>query len=91
MDRAGFEAELSRDGYEIVTVTMQPHKLNGDHQHTFDARLLVIEGEMTVAREGDRQTYRPGQTFSMSAGCLHSELAGPEGATYVAGRRYKPD
>lgn len=89
MDRAAFEAELRSGGYEIVTNTMQPNRLNDEHAHGFDARLLVVAGEMTIASNGERHTYRTGETFSMTAGCLHSELAGPEGATYVAGRRHK--
>jgi quercetin dioxygenase-like cupin family protein len=89
MDRTSFEAELSEGGYEVVTNTMPPNKLNDEHAHSFDARLLVVAGEMTVASNGERRTYRTGDTFSMTAGCVHSELAGAEGATYVAGRRHK--
>ena len=48
MDRATFEAELQRDGYQIVVNTMQPDAVNPEHAHDFDARLLVVAGEMTV-------------------------------------------
>ena len=87
MDRASFEAELQRDGYQIVVNTMQPGAINPEHAHDFDARLLVVAGEMTIAAEDTRTTYRVGDTFSMTHGCRHSEQAGAEGATYVAGRR----
>jgi quercetin dioxygenase-like cupin family protein len=87
MDRTAFEAELQRDGYQVVQNTMQPGAINPEHAHDFDARLLVVAGEMTIVAEGQRNTYKVGETFSMTIGCRHSEQAGPEGATYVAGRR----
>jgi quercetin dioxygenase-like cupin family protein len=88
MDRAGFEAALSRDGYQIVTNTMQPNAVNAEHAHGFDARLLVVAGAMTIARDGaETRTYRTWDTFEMPAGTRHSETAGADGATYVAGRR----
>ncbi len=88
MDRATFEAELTRDGYTVVSITMQPEAVNPQHVHPFDARLLVTEGAMTVVREGaPTRTYQAGETFEMPVGTHHSETAGPAGATYVAGRR----
>jgi len=87
MERSAFEAELQRDGYQIVVSTMQPDAINPEHAHDFDARLLVVSGEMTVVVGGERNTYRVGDTFSMTHGCRHAEHAGPQGATYVAGRR----
>ena len=90
MDRTAFEDELQRDGYQVVVNTMQPNVTNPEHAHDFDARLLVVAGEMTVAIGEQRTTYKIGDTFSMTHGCRHSEHAGPNGATYVAGRR-KPN
>ena len=90
MDRTAFEAELQRDGYEVVARTMQPGAINPEHAHDFDARLLVVAGEMTVVVGDQRNTYRAGDTFSMTHGCRHEEHAGADGATYVAGRR-KPN
>jgi quercetin dioxygenase-like cupin family protein len=90
MDRTAFEAELQRDGYQIVVNTMQPGATNPEHQHDFDARLLVVAGEMTIMAEDQRNTYNVGESFSKPHGCRHSEQAGPAGATYVAGRR-KPN
>jgi quercetin dioxygenase-like cupin family protein len=86
MDRTAFEAELQSEGRQVVTVTMQPNQVNPEHAHDFHARLLVVAGEMTVDYGDDRKTYNEGDTFSVTLGRRHSELAGPEGATYVAGR-----
>jgi len=87
MNRTAFEAELLRDGYQVVVNTMQPGAINPEHAHDFDARLLVVAGEMTTVIGDQRNTYKVGDTFAMTNGCRHSEHAGPEGATYVAGRR----
>jgi quercetin dioxygenase-like cupin family protein len=87
MDRTTFEAELTRDGYEIVSRSMAPHQLNADHTHGFDARVLVVEGEMTITRDGAAHAYQPGEHFSMPSGCVHAEQAGAAGVTYIAGRR----
>ena len=89
MERAAFETELREQGYtEIVDRPMAPNALNPEHAHEFDARLLVLEGAMTIAAEDREHTYRAGDTFAMPAGCRHSERSGPEGARYLAGRRY---
>jgi len=89
MNRAEFETELSIQGYgEIVDRRMEANAVNPEHAHEFDARLLVLEGEMTIASEGKERTYRAGDTFAMTAGCRHTEHSGVEGVRYLAGRRY---
>jgi quercetin dioxygenase-like cupin family protein len=88
MDRAAFEATLLADGFEIVSITMHPDAVNPGHVHPFDARVMVVQGAMTVDREDTgARTFQPGEWFDLHAGCRHSEAAGAAGATYVAGRR----
>ena len=90
MDRTTFENGLREQGYgEVVDRRMQPGAVNPTHAHEFDARLLVLEGAMTIAAEGGERTYQAGEIFEMPAGRQHSEIAGPDGARYIAGRRYK--
>jgi quercetin dioxygenase-like cupin family protein len=89
MERTTFEAELREQGYdEALDRRMEANAVNPEHAHEFDARLLVLEGAMTITSEGRQRTYRAGDTFSMSAGCRHTEVCGPEGVRYLAGRRY---
>ena len=47
MDRATFEAALTREGFEIVTNTMKPDAVNAEHAHGFDARLMVVQASGT--------------------------------------------
>jgi quercetin dioxygenase-like cupin family protein len=89
MNRADFDQELQAQGYkEVVDRRMQAGEFNSEHAHEFDARLLVLEGEMTIACEGEERTYRVGDVYEMTAGCRHTEHCGPEGVRYLAGRRY---
>jgi quercetin dioxygenase-like cupin family protein len=89
MDQATFEAELRQQGYaEMVDRRMEANSVNPEHAHEFDARLLVLEGAMTITAEGEQRIYRAGDTFAMTAGCQHTEECGTEGARYLAGRRY---
>ena len=90
MDRVEFEAALREEGYlEVADRRMEPNKTNPEHSHEFDARLLVLEGEITITCNGDERTYRAGDTFAMSAARPHTEQCGPEGVRYLAGRRYQ--
>ncbi len=90
MNRADFESELRTQGYlQIIDRRMQANETNPEHDHEFDARLLVVEGEMTVTCGDAERTYRTGDTFAMTAGRRHIERSGPEGVRYIAGRRYE--
>ena len=87
MDRTAFEAELRREGYQIVHGGMKPDCVNPDHAHDFDARVMVLGGEITVVRDGRAETFRPGDSCMVPAGTMHAEQVGPEGVAYIAGRR----
>ena len=65
MDRQTFEAELKRDGYDIQTNTTPGVKVNPEHSHPFDVRAMVVQGALTLTRDGASQTYRAGETFTM--------------------------
>jgi quercetin dioxygenase-like cupin family protein len=88
MDRDAFEAQLARDGFEILKKSMPAGTLNPDHTHPFLARLLVLSGTITVSREGRKDTYGPGDIFEVAAHQTHSEQVGDdEDVVYVLGSR----
>jgi mannose-6-phosphate isomerase-like protein (cupin superfamily) len=88
MDRAEFETELRAQGYQDIAERQMPaNQINPGHAHEFDARLLILEGEMTITRDGEEHTYRAGDSCAVSAGCRHAERVGREGVQYIAGRR----
>jgi quercetin dioxygenase-like cupin family protein len=89
MNRATFEQKLKTDGYEPVERHMDANHFNPEHAHEFDARVMVLDGEMTITRNGTPQVFRPGDVCEMAAGTPHSEQCGAKGASYLAGRRFK--
>ena len=89
MDAKEFEVTLAAGGYlEVKTLKAPPGSVNATHAHEFDARLFIVEGELTLTRDGGVRTYRPGEVFEIPSGTPHSEQYGPTGATYLVGRRY---
>jgi quercetin dioxygenase-like cupin family protein len=74
---------------ETLTRSLPPGQAVPEHTHPFDAKLLVTGGAFTLTRDGRAVTYGPGEVFSVPFGQPHAELAGVEGAEYIAGRRYK--
>ena len=85
MDRTSFEAELTREGYDILTNTTPGAKVNPEHSHPFNVKAMVLRGALTLTRDGASRTYRASETFTMPKGCLHSESYGPEGAVVLFG------
>jgi quercetin dioxygenase-like cupin family protein len=87
MDTAEFEADLRRDGYRVVNTGLKPNLVAPNHCHDFDARALVLGGEITVTCDNSPATFRAGQCFEVPAGCMHAEHVGPEGVALLSGRR----
>ena len=86
MDTHVFESELKRDGYDVMTNTTAGAKVNPEHSHPFDIRAMVLKGALTMNRDGQCQTFKPGEIFTMPRGCLHYESYGREGAVVLLGR-----
>jgi quercetin dioxygenase-like cupin family protein len=87
MNRAEFEADLRREGYELREGEIEPNVHRGSHAHEFDARLFVLEGSITLVLGADRCTYRPGDACNVPAGTMHEEHTEADGVRYLAGRR----
>ena len=87
MDRLEFEVELRREGYRVVNSSLKPNMADPNHCHDFDAKILVLGGELTITRDNKPETFRAGDHCEVPAGSMHAEQVGPEGVAYVAGRR----
>ena len=87
MDAAGFEAELRGEGYRVVHTSQAPNLLTPNHCHDFDAKALVLGGEITITCENTPVTYRAGQCFHVPAGTPHAEQVGGVGVALRSGRR----
>jgi mannose-6-phosphate isomerase-like protein (cupin superfamily) len=87
MNRAEFEANLLHEGYEIREGYMEPNVHRGSHTHDIDARLLVLDGSITLVFGEERCFYGPGDSCNVPAGTPHEEHTEADGVRYVAGRR----
>jgi mannose-6-phosphate isomerase-like protein (cupin superfamily) len=87
VNRAEFEADLRCEGYELREGKIEPNVHREAHAHEFDARLLVLEGAVTLVFGTDRCTYGPGDSCCVPAGTMHEEHTEAEGVKFLAGRR----
>ena len=87
MNRSEFEADLRREGYEVREGEIKPDEHRAAHAHGFDARLLVLDGSITLVFGDDRQTFGPGDSCAVPAGTMHEEHTEADGVRYVSGRR----
>jgi mannose-6-phosphate isomerase-like protein (cupin superfamily) len=87
MNRAEFEADLRREGYEIREGEIKPNEHRGAHTHDFDARVMVLDGTITMVFGNDRCVYGPGDSCNVPAGTMHEEHTDADGVRYVPGRR----
>jgi quercetin dioxygenase-like cupin family protein len=87
-----FEATAHAQGYaEVISREWPPLTVLDTHSHPFDAKALVVSGELwlTVGSGTDKQTQHitAGQRFELTRNIPHDERYGPEGATYWVARR----
>jgi len=88
MDFDAFADSMKKQGFdEVVERAWKPHTTVDEHTHPFDAKALVVLGEMWLTVDGRTEHLLPGGTFELPAHVSHSERYGPEGATYWAARR----
>lgn len=88
MNIEDFKQNLADQGYsEATSVTYEPGMENEMHTHEFSGSLLVLEGEFTLVTESGSVTHAPGDTCQLGAGILHSERAGPDGTTFLVGKK----
>lgn len=85
---AEFETAARTLGYtEVLARDWQPRQVVGEHSHPFDARALVVAGEMWLTVGSETQHLLVGDRFELKNGTPHSERYGDEGATYWVARR----
>lgn len=88
MDVEQFEQQLRAEGYEaFTTVTRGPHGFLDVHTHPFEARALILEGEISIRCQQQETVYRPGEVFHLARAQAHAERYGPAGVRYRVGRR----
>jgi quercetin dioxygenase-like cupin family protein len=87
MTREQFESSLRHQGYEIFYGGFRADLENPDHAHAWDARLMILGGEITITRDGKADTFRSGDTCAVPANYVHAEKVGSRGVAFIAGRK----
>jgi hypothetical protein len=87
-DFPGFESEARAQGFDEVLERHWPAgTVLDEHVHPFDAKALVVQGEMWL-RVGDHTRHlQAGDRFDVGRDVPHAERYGSEGATYWVARR----
>ena len=87
MDQQAFKTMLESEGFEVVIVEREPNIRMDLHSHPFEAKAMIIEGEIRVVVDGKETHCRVGDTFHLNANVMHTETYGPHGVKYIAGRK----
>ena len=88
MNKEQFLQLLERDGFpEPVEVHQTPNGHLHEHEHPFEVRALIIEGDIKIVSDGISKTYNIGDVFQLGFKQAHSESYGPEGVKYLASRK----
>jgi quercetin dioxygenase-like cupin family protein len=88
MNSGQFLQLLRRNGFpEPVEVQQVPNGQLGIHEHPFEVRALVVEGDITIVIDGLSKIYKVGDVFHLELKQLHAESYGSEGVKYLASRK----
>ena len=88
MERDDFIEMLAREGFQTtVLVEREAGAFLENHTHAFEAKALILEGELTLDVAGKQTRYQIGDVFHLMTNEAHSERYGPEGVSYLVGRK----
>ena len=83
-----FSEELRKEGFDnFVLVEREANGTLDHHSHPFEAKALILEGEIRIVVGGRENTYRTGDVFHLAHSVDHVETYGPQGVRYLVGRR----
>jgi len=87
MDQQAFKTMLESEGFEVVVVEREANISMDLHSHPFEAKAMILEGEIRVVVDGKETHCCAGDTFHLNANIMHTETYGPTGVKYIAGRK----
>jgi len=86
-----YTSALRAQGFsEILERHWPPLTILESHEHEFDAKALVVAGEMWLTVNAETHCLHAGSTFELDAGVPHAERYGSSSATYWVARRIHP-
>lgn len=88
MDTEQFLNMVRAEGFnEVVRVAREPGAMLESHTHPFEAKALILDGEIRISSATGDRTYRAGEIFHLHAHEPHAEFYGPDGVQYLVGRK----
>lgn len=89
MDEQKFRQQVASEGYTVGDIAVKPANDSNDfHAHDFAAKLLIIDGEITITTEdGKATTCRADDIFQLAAGIRHKEQVGADGVRILPSRK----
>jgi quercetin dioxygenase-like cupin family protein len=88
MDAKALEKQLREEGYSRTYVWQdRPHAFYPEHTHATETAHIILEGEMTLAMDGQTHTFRAGERCDVPAGTVHAARMGPAGCRYLIGEK----
>ena len=88
MNTNDFTALLNDEGFPAgVLVERGPNEKMDEHSHPFEAKALIVEGELRLLTADGERVYHPGQIFHLRPNERHTEYYGPQGVKYLVGRK----
>lgn len=87
MQRETFIRSLADEGFPEPVVVTRESGVMEVHAHPFEAKALVIEGELHIRVGDEERRYAAGDVFHLAANLPHAERYGPQGVQYLVGRK----
>ncbi|KAL1923149.1 uncharacterized protein VTP21DRAFT_9525 [Calcarisporiella thermophila] len=82
------EAQLRTEGYtHIFEWSDPPNAHYPPHVHSTETTHLILEGELTLAMNGQTRTFVAGDRADVGAQELHEAWMGPNGCRYLVGEK----
>jgi len=88
MDIETFKQVVLSEGFsEPVEVIRDANFFIDVHKHPFEAKALILEGQIEIGLGETGSRFLPGDIFHLSHEQLHWERYGPEGVVYLSARK----
>jgi quercetin dioxygenase-like cupin family protein len=87
MDRDTFIRTLADEGFPEPVLVTREHGALDEHAHPFEAKALIVAGEIAIRTGGEERLYKVGDVFHLDANQPHTEQYGAQGVQYLVGRK----
>ena len=88
MTKAEFLSMLAQEDFPApVLVTREANGFLDTHSHPFEAKALVIRGQIDITIDDVKYCYVTGDLFHLLNNQVHTESYGIQGVEYLASRK----